>query len=262
MVAKDVALEAHLFAQLQRCGGGASYRQLLEWGAHKWTISRMCESGTLMRVGRGFFTLPWSGSPGDSWQRQRSEHLRTVAAFTRPGTIAGLRSAGLVWGLSVDAIPERPEVLRPPGSGYLRGARSIRRVVPESHVTTIRGVVVTTLERTAVYIALDLPAPRALISIDAILRRGASREVMRSILEQLGSLRGCRLARRAIDWADGHAESALESRGRGELLIRGAARPLCNVSFRLGEVEFRVDKWWPKIPSSVRQTARSNTPAR
>jgi hypothetical protein len=71
---------------------------------------------------------------------------------------------------------------------------------------------------------------------------------MQQILTSMGSTRGCRDAFRAIEWADAYSESALESAGRGELLIRGAPAPWCNVSFRIGDIEFRVDLWWPHIP--------------
>lgn len=238
----------HLIERLRRSGGGASYRQLLDWGAERWTIPRLCAEGVLVRIERGHYVLPWAGATDNRWSQRRSEHLRSVAARAASETVAGLRSGALAWGLPVSSIPARAELLRPPGSGYLRSARTIRRLVDPDHITDINGVPVTSLARTAVDVALDLPTPKALITVDAVLRRGTSRRELLSILDSLGSTRGCRRARQTIEWAEPHAESALESGGRGELLIRGAPRPWCNVSFRLDDTEFRVDNWWPGIP--------------
>lgn len=241
------AIRDHLIEQLLRHGGGATYQQLLSWGAERWTVPRLCRDGVLVRIERGYFVMPWGGSHDHPWRRLRSEHLRAVAALTGGGTYAGLRSGALAWGLPVSAIPQRPEVLRPPATGYLRGARVVRRQVPLEQTALLAGVPVTSLVRTAVDIALDLPTPKALVTVDAVLRRGTTRRELLGVLSSLGGARGVRRARKTIEWADARSESALESAGRGELLVRGAPRPWCNVSFRLDETEFRVDHWWPTL---------------
>ncbi len=120
----------------------------------------------------------------------------------------------------------------------------VRRALHPSEVVYVNGVPVTSLERTAVDVALDLPTPEALITVDAAIRRGGDRKKMLAILEGMGSVRGCREARRTLDWADGHSESPLESRGRGELMLQGVPRPLSNVTFRFEGEEVRPDHWW------------------
>ncbi len=167
-----------------------------------------------------------------------------MSAIVANGKEAGLRSAALAWGPPVSQVLPRPEILRPPHAAELKGARVIRRSPDPQQIVMVNHVPVTNLERTAVDIALDLPTPEALITIDAALRRGADRSVMLAILEATGPVRGCREARRTLDWADGHSESPLESRGRGELMLQGVPRPWNNVSLRLGQVEVRPDHWW------------------
>ncbi|HEX5017285.1 MAG TPA: type IV toxin-antitoxin system AbiEi family antitoxin domain-containing protein [Actinomycetes bacterium] len=229
-------------------GGGAATETLVALGADKRDLNRMCYEGALTRVARGFYALGHAHDE-DRWQQQRSEHLRHAAAMCDVGAVTiALSSAALARTLPVNRIPERPEVIRPPGSAVLLGARTLRRPLEPGDVQLVRGVPVTSLARTAVDVALDLPTPEALITVDAAIRRGATSAAMSEILVALGGVRGCRSARLTVELADPHAESALESRGRGELVMRGAPRPLCNVSFRIGETEFRVDHWWPDIP--------------
>lgn len=226
------------------CGGGASTDQLTAWGVGRPDIARMLRRGVITRTRRGHFALPWGQPSSDRWQRERSVHLCEVAAEASGNCVAGLRSASLVWGLPVSAVPRRPEILRPPGSGTWSGVRVLRRQLHPDEVTIVNSVPVTTLERTCVDLALDLPTPEALITVDAALRRGAYRALMLQTLRAMGSVRGCREARQTLDWADGHAESALESRGRGGLMLQGVPRPWNNVAFRYEGEEVRPDHWW------------------
>jgi len=202
--------------QLMIVGGGARRAQLEHWGVDRAALNRMLRRGMLYRPARGYYVLPWSGDGDDRWQRQRSEHLRAVSAVAGNASVAGLRSAALALGLPVSRVPPIPEVLRPPHAAPLKGARVIRRWPSPQVVVLVNQVPVTGLERTAVDIALDLPTPEALITVDAALRRGADPHLMSAILEDLGQVRGCHRARRTLHWADGHAESPLESRGRGD----------------------------------------------
>ena len=224
-------------------GGGATSTDFRRWQLSRAAVNRMLRSGAVVRSARGSYRLCGT-SAGDVWQKRRSEHLMNSASMAGPERVLAYRSAALAWDLPVVSVPPRPELIRPPQSRAISSARVVRRALSEDEVTLIKGVPATTLERTAVDVALDLPTPQALITVDAALRRGGDRQRMLQILERAGSTRGIQRARSTVAWADGHAESALESRGRGELMVRGAPAPLCNVSFRLESLEFRVDLWW------------------
>ena len=108
----------------------------------------------------------------------------------------------------------------------------------------MRGIPVTTIERTCVDDALRTWEPCSLVTLDAALRRCADRHVVEAILARQGSARRVVRARRAVAWADPYAETPLESRGRGELLIRGVPAPECNLTFRFQGEEFRPDAYW------------------
>ena len=240
-------LRSHIVQSLLAAGGGARTSTLNELGADQRDLARMHQDGTLRRVARGYYTLT-GPQPEVQRGRLRSEHLRQLAAVAGGDSVGSLRSGALAWDLPVIAIPPRPEIIRPPGSHEVVNTRTLRRRLPGPHVRTLHGVPVTSMARTVIELALDLPVPDAAITVDAVLRRGVSRTELHQVLAGLGAVRGSRRARTTIDWADPHAESPLESRGRGELMLRGVPRPMCNVSFRLDRTEFRADMWWPGIP--------------
>jgi hypothetical protein len=171
----------------------------------------------------------------------------TAASMVSNGGGFARGTAALAWALPVAQFPDRAELLRGRGSKTLLGCRVMRRSVVEGEVVSLNGVPVTSPERTAVDLALDLPVPEALITVDAVLRRGASRDQMMAIVDRIGRGPQAERARMTLEWADPRSESALESRGRGELMVRGAPRPLCNVTFRRGDVAFRLDHWWPGL---------------
>jgi hypothetical protein len=106
---------------------------------------------------------------------------------------------------------------------------------------------VTTLERTAVDVALDLPTPDALVTVDAALRRGTDLGQIKEMLLARGAVRGAKRARQTLDWADGHSETPIESMGRGQLLMHGVPRPRSNVWIQLGNRSYRVDELWDDL---------------
>ena len=237
----------HVVQQLAAVGGGASRAELHRWGVDRAALNRLLRRGMVHRQGRGYYVLPWAGHDDDRWRRERSEHLRRVSAAANSEKVAGLRSAALAWGLPVSSVPPLPEILRPAHAASLQGTRVVRRPPDPEHIVLINTVHVTSLERTAVDVSLDLPTPQALITVDAVLRRGADLHLMMTLLRSLGPVHGCRRAHQTLIWADGHSESPLESFGRGRLLLQGIPQPSSNISLRLDGQEFRTDHWWDDL---------------
>jgi hypothetical protein len=144
-------------------------------------------------------------------------------------------------------VPPKPEIIRPPGSSRPTGTRVRLVTLRAEDVVRRRGIWVTSLARTAVDIALDLPEPESLITLDAALRRGAGRPRLLAHLTERGAVRHARRARRAIEWAERHSESPLESRCRGELLLDGVPRPESNLPLRFADREIRPDLLWREL---------------
>jgi hypothetical protein len=235
-------------ALLLDAGGGASANALVAHGLSRGQLSRLVRDGELVRLTRGSYVLPTPtdhpASDSDYWRRMRSEHLKELTALLTPDAAAALRTGALLRGLPVSAIPARPEVIRPPHSARRTKTRTVCTALSADEIDTVRGIPTTTLIRTCVDIALDLPVPESLISLDAALARGVERAQLFTALDRRGAVAGCRRARRAVQWADPHAESPNESRGRGTLLERGIPAPLCNLTFQYQHECFRPDAWW------------------
>lgn len=101
---------------------------------------------------------------------------------------------------------------------------------------------------TAVEVARELPRPRALATLDAALHSGwcTSRELKHAVVEQRGR-RGIVAVRALMPYADGRAESAMESEARLVMIDYGVPLPELQYPIygRDGEV-WRVDFAWPQ----------------
>lgn len=86
--------------------------------------------------------------------------------------------------------------------------------VPEHRRASVLGAVVTTPARTAVDLARRGPALSAIVVLDGALRLGVRREELEQVLDDCRGWPGIQLARKWVAFADGRAESALESVGR------------------------------------------------
>lgn len=102
---------------------------------------------------------------------------------------------------------------------------------------------------TAVEVARQLPRPRALATLDAALHSGwcTSGEIARAVLEQHGR-RGIVSVRELAQYADGRAESAMESEARLVMIDYGVPLPELQyeIACRRGKV-YRVDFAWPEV---------------
>jgi hypothetical protein len=237
---------------LEQRGGGASRADLLGRRLTSVDLARYTRRGLLTRVRRGYYVLGAASSQSDqtdldAHQRQSRDHVRAASSLSRPDQVAALRTGALVWNLPVSCVPPKPELIRAPGSSRPAGTRVRFADLGDQHVVRHRGIWVTSLVRTAVDLALDLPEPESLITLDAALPRGVGRSSLLTHLAERGAVRHARRARRAIEWADRHSESPLESRCRGELLLDGVPRPECNLRLRFDGREIRPDLLWREL---------------
>lgn len=131
------------------------------------------------------------------------------------------------------------------------GGRSTAR---HSHVGSITaddlvevdGAVVTSIERTAVDVAVTSPMgfAGALAVFDAALRRGADRDTMTQMLQS--TRRGVGHARRALAYADGRAENPGESWSHAQMIEAGLPLPRLQHEFHDddGRLVARTDFDW------------------
>ncbi len=165
---------------------------------------------------------------------------------------------------------ERPQGQTPgtsQGSSLLRG-REVRHrrhtlAVPDSDVTHVYGLPVTTLPRTMADCLLDLPCPDALVIADSLLRiaarpdrfhPGPERQRVRDLLREVStrieqaSCRRRRLrARRLLPFLSPWAESPGESVLRLALLRAGAPEPVAQHPVQVRGKWYFPDLAWPAL---------------
>ena len=163
------------------------------------------------------------------------------------------RRAEVATGLTAAAVHGLPFLGRPPSQARLSLPREVgerpredrpRSWLPDEHLTTVGGVLVTTLARTVVDLARTRPFAFAVVSADAALARGCSREELDEVLASCRRFPGTRSARRVIAFADARSESALESLGRARFDEQGLPPPALQIDLGDEHGAVRVDHYW------------------
>ena len=203
-------------------------------------VARRVRTGAWRRIARGTY-LP-TGQADDP-RRVALARVIGVHRGLRAGHVFGHDSAALLWGLPLWRLPEVVHVYqqhRPNGA-----SSTVRRHVgtlPSACVTSIAGLPVTTLERTAVDCARSMAPRNALVVVDGALRLGASRDAMLQLLDQGPARRGAARARQIVDVGDAGAESPQETALRFTLLRSGLPRPQTQVP-----VDTRLGTFWADL---------------
>ena len=234
---------------------------------HGTTVSRMQPTSAIKvtRSGAPGFTdwqlrkmpAPFRGVRIVEWEVD-DPRARLSAALLCPkaaGVLTDLASAQ-AWGLPVPhwtrIEPSRPvSVAVPPGQAQVRvdGIRGRRLRLPPEHVTSHRGLDVTTPARTWLDCAALIP-PEYLVAMgDAGLRRRlAALDDLQAMVTWARRRRGVVAARATLPMLDPWSESPGESMVRYLLVIGGVPRPQCNVDIHdaWGGWLARADLAWVK----------------
>jgi hypothetical protein len=177
--------------------------------------------------------------------RGRRHHLDALAvtrALGRPSAVLSHGTAALLWGLPVPSGLSSDVRLTDPsrwrsGPGYVM----TRAALPAEEVTTQGRYRLTTPARTLVDVAREWPELPAVAALDAaLLRRLVSREPLQQALARQRFAPRIPRAVRAVEAADGRAETWLETKGR--LRFRDAGLPPY-----VGQVELWVDGTMLKV---------------
>ena len=219
--------------------------------------------GTLERVRAGAYRDP--GDAPDHWVREAQRALAHVAAVDAQLSCVHVfthQTAALLHGCWVGTLDGLTHITQPtkPDVNGVQGVRRHVANVRDDEMVMIRGLPVTSLERTIEDCARTMHPRDALCVADSGLRiiarpnrfdREASSQRLETVRRRIQSSlanksgwRGIVAARVVVAAADGFSESAGESRLRWVALSRGLPRPVCQleVSTRLGV--FFVDIGW------------------
>lgn len=216
-------------------------------------IRTLVRRGTLLPIGRGVYVS--QNVAREIAAVPNSAHLlRAAAALALNGRncVVSHQSAALVH--NIDLIGEQPsEVSLTSCAGGRKGRRNgvhrYVRVTPRSHITRKYGLPVTTAARTVIDLAGTLPFAEGVVAADSALREGLTTLAeLWSLAAELRGRRGGLQAERVAKFADGMAESALESLARVVFHETGLPAPQAQVTITTADGRFigRVDFYWRK----------------
>lgn len=198
--------------------GVVTRAQVLAAGVPPSLLRRRLATGAWEPLLRGSYLLDPHREGGPlqrSWAR--------AAVLTVPGAVLGMGTAAALHGL--DGVPRRGavDVLVDREVTSQRGRlRPHRFAVAPAHVVDLAGLPTTSVVRTLADLVPRLERPDALAVLDCALRLGLVDAVGLADAERLARCRPW--ARGAADlwsWADGRAETPIESRARLRCLDQG-----------------------------------------
>jgi hypothetical protein len=230
-------VHADAIALLEKAGGFATAAQLL-------TV--MTRQQLDVQVKKGFLVRVWYGV----YAAQEPNLLGRLAAldiFMGRHAVACMGTAAVLHGFDTENTTAI-HVLDP----GVRMRPTVGLMVHQRHgapLQRVQGRLATSPAWTAVEVARQLRRPRALATLDAALRsmRCTRNEIESAVAEQRGR-RGIVAVRDLLPFADGRAESAMESEARLVMLDRGLPLPELQYTIcgRDGEL-WRVDFAWPEV---------------
>lgn len=182
------------------------------------------ERGLVRRVATGVFVPAGSEAQAKSLQMAMFGGSR-VASFAASAQTLG------VW---------TPRTLHPCHKNPLRADG-----LHGAQATRVGSLQVTNVRWTALNLARYQSLPEALIPLDSALRLGVTKQELLYGIELLPWRRGTALLREAVASADSRSESALESFGRGQMVVAQLPLPILQLEIRVQDSTYRADFAWP-----------------
>jgi very-short-patch-repair endonuclease len=201
-LAKTAASQGRVFTRRQALDAGLTPAQVRVLIAREWLV--------LLRGVYAERALADSLSP-------EARHVLDAAAAvvaSRLGPVASHRTGALAHGLPLlGGLPELPQLTRTPRSSDDTSRTPGLHVATllATDLTSVGGMPVTTLPRTAVDIARTEPVRAGVVFADAVLRRLVPQEELLAVAQAHRSWPGGPRAVRVAAFADGRAETPLES---------------------------------------------------
>jgi predicted transcriptional regulator of viral defense system len=235
--------------QTDRVAGIVTTAELTAAGFSDDRIRTLTKRGDLYRVCRGVYadgprayeTLAFKGG-------LQLLQLAAAVAVTGKGTVVSHESAAYLHSIDLLSKQEAATLTCPPQRG--RNARPGIRLhsarLPAEHVITWARLPVTTPARTVVDLLRTLSFRAGVVAADSALQRKlVTKAELTAVLATCAHWRGARRAGDVIEFADGRAESPLESIAR--IAFRDCGLPPPDLQVWLGgtvEPVGRVDFYW------------------
>jgi hypothetical protein len=237
-----------------RIAGIVTTSELVAAGISGCRIRTLVQRGDLQRVGRGVYA---NGAKAREMLdfadgRQLLELAATVAAVA-PTAIVSHESAAYLHSIDLLARPDRAITLTYPPlrRGTVRaGVKLHAATVPAEQITSAVGLRVTTPARTVIDLARTLEFRAGVVAADSALHRKlVTKPDLNAVLSTCAQWRGARRAAEVIKFADGRAESPLESIARVAFSDCGLPVPelqvwLGGTTEPIGRVDFYWRRYW------------------
>ncbi|PWD50339.1 hypothetical protein C8046_06395 [Serinibacter arcticus] len=204
----------------------------------------------LIGVRRGVFVTAGDAAPDPELLAIAAVEKRLTTEYAFSHRTAA-RLSGL-WVPPWDGSVHITQGAKPAGQG--RGDRTLVRHhvdLPDGDLRTVSGLVVTSLELTAVDCARDLTCVQALPVVDSALLVGADKDVMQARLAGSVGGRGVRAARETVDLATGRIGSPAESRVRARVVMDGLPRPQTLIRVATPDGPLEVDLGWEEVKVGI-----------
>ncbi|MHA6617858.1 type IV toxin-antitoxin system AbiEi family antitoxin domain-containing protein [Pseudonocardia sp. DLS-67] len=227
---------------------------LLAAGFSDDEMRRLVRSGQLTPVRRGAYVR--GELPDDVLGRHALQIAAAMGELAGDAVVSHVSAAVLhglrIWGVRLGPVHV---TRRRPGGGR-RGALVHVHVasLDPSEITTIAGLPVTSLARTAADLARMLPFEQAVVVADSAMFYKRPDRVepgdLIDVLDAVPRRPGTRSARRAIALSNGLSESVGESRSRLAIAAAGLPVPVLQWEVRAsatGAFIGRVDVGWPEL---------------
>jgi len=230
-----------------RLAGIRTTAELMREGNSAAQINTLVRQGVLIQVRRGVYAR--AAMAAQLLTEPGGDHLlQTAAALATLGpAVASHESAANIHYIKLLAKPRVVTLTRPPGGN--RSARPRVRLhhaqLPAEHVTIVYGMRVTTVARTVIDLARTLEFRAGVVTADSALRsKLVTKAELESVLADSPRRNGSRRVAEVIAFADGRAESVLESIAR--VVFRDCGLPPPDLQVWVGgpEAVGRVDFLW------------------
>ena len=223
-------------------------------GLSERRLRSLVSSGQLVRIRHGAYATSdvLAEAETDPGLRHALDVAAVRAARARRG-VASHDSAAQLYGLGLLNTPANGTVTMTVPPATRAGAYTSPGVIthaaelPDAHVTRLYGVPVTTAARTVIDIARTSTFAEGVVVADSALQeRHTSKTELRRMLTRCERWPGIGQARNVVDFADGLAESVLESCARITFRDQGLPPPELQVHIagRDGRLIARVDFFW------------------